>query len=64
MHLLPSADFFKINFFDFLFMKTTKSKVSNALDIDQDSRIQIKTGTLSVLTCVKTACKEYQQKTN
>ena len=33
MHLLPSADFFKINFFDFLFMKTTKA---NALDPDQD----------------------------
>ena len=36
MHLLPSADFFKIKFFDFIFMKTTKAKVSNALDPDQD----------------------------
>ena len=36
MHLLPSADFFKVNLFDFLFMKTIRAKVSNALDPDQD----------------------------
>ena len=36
MHFLPSADFFKTNIFDFFFMKTTRAKVSNALDPDQD----------------------------
>ena len=66
MLLLSSSDFFlKIHFFKKLILKkkSQQSLFSGTLSECQTVWIQIRTDGLSVLICVQTVCKGYQQAT-